>query len=67
MQVPPDSNPEVQVESPCVRACCLDNRDICVGCNRSLDEILQWSESSMDRKLEIIANCRVRSLEKQNF
>lgn len=61
-----DSKSEIYVESPCIRACCLDNRDICVGCNRSLEEILQWSESSEDRKLEIIANCRERSLEK-NF
>ncbi|MFW5443589.1 MAG: DUF1289 domain-containing protein [Methylococcaceae bacterium] len=33
----------VTVESPCVRSCCLDEQDICLGCFRSLDEIIQWT------------------------
>ena len=31
------------VESPCVRNCCLNDADICVGCFRSLEEITRWS------------------------
>ncbi len=31
------------VESPCVRNCCLNDDDICLGCFRSLDEIRFWS------------------------
>nr|WP_254619459.1 DUF1289 domain-containing protein [Vibrio metschnikovii] len=26
-------------KSPCVRHCCLDDKDICIGCGRTLDEI----------------------------
>lgn len=29
--------------SPCVRNCCLDDDDVCIGCGRSLDEIRNWS------------------------
>lgn len=30
--------------APCVRNCCLDEEDICLGCGRSLEQILNWSE-----------------------
>ncbi|MDI3323161.1 DUF1289 domain-containing protein [Pontibacterium granulatum] len=30
--------------APCVRNCCLDEHDICLGCGRSLEQILNWSE-----------------------
>ena len=32
-----------EVESPCIRNCCLDDKDICMGCFRSLAEITQWT------------------------
>ena len=28
--------------SPCVRQCCLDDADECIGCGRTLDEIRVW-------------------------
>ncbi|GIX36708.1 MAG: hypothetical protein KatS3mg126_2487 [Lysobacteraceae bacterium] len=28
--------------SPCVRRCCLDDEEVCVGCGRHLTEILGW-------------------------
>ncbi|TBW53301.1 DUF1289 domain-containing protein [Marinobacter halodurans] len=31
------------VRSPCVSICALDENDICVGCQRSADEIARWS------------------------
>ncbi|WP_446809425.1 DUF1289 domain-containing protein [Methylomonas sp. 2BW1-5-20] len=36
-------NAENLPESPCVRNCCLNDDDICLGCFRSLDEIRLWS------------------------
>jgi hypothetical protein len=49
-----------------VRNCCLDDSDICLGCNRSLTEICAWSKSSDDEKREILARCRVRAAERPN-
>ncbi|MCH8106674.1 MAG: DUF1289 domain-containing protein [Proteobacteria bacterium] len=46
--------------SPCVRNCCLDENDICLGCYRSLDEIPTWQNSSTARKSHILAQCSVR-------
>jgi len=34
------------VESPCVRNCCLDDDDVCLGCGRHLQEILDWNGAS---------------------
>jgi predicted Fe-S protein YdhL (DUF1289 family) len=32
------------VVSPCVRVCCLDDDNVCIGCGRTLDEIRRWSD-----------------------
>lgn len=44
------------IESPCIRNCCLNDDDICVGCGRSLQEITRWSASSdADKQTTLIA------------
>ncbi len=43
------------VESPCVRNCCLNDADICVGCFRSLEEITRWSLVGDEAKIQILA------------
>jgi hypothetical protein len=57
-----DSNEPVGgVPSPCVRNCCLDENDICLGCYRSLSEILRWSEATEADRSEILVKCRLRA------
>ncbi|MFC1235699.1 DUF1289 domain-containing protein [Vibrio sp. F74] len=48
--------------SPCIRHCCLDAEDICLGCHRSLSEIMQWSESSNESKRQILNLANAREL-----
>jgi len=36
--------------SPCVRNCCLDENDVCLGCGRLLEEILRWHEASDEER-----------------
>jgi predicted Fe-S protein YdhL (DUF1289 family) len=31
--------------SPCRRQCCLDEHDQCLGCGRTLQEILDWGKA----------------------
>jgi len=38
------------IESPCIRQCCLNNDDICLGCFRALDDITQWAYYSNPEK-----------------
>jgi predicted Fe-S protein YdhL (DUF1289 family) len=46
--------------SPCVRNCCLDETDICLGCFRHLDEIVGWRNYSLNEKEQIIQLCQQR-------
>ena len=50
----------MDVDSPCIRNCCLDNDDVCVGCFRSIDEITRWSQSSSQEKTKILLEARKR-------
>jgi predicted Fe-S protein YdhL (DUF1289 family) len=49
------------VESPCVRNCCLDQNDICLGCFRTISEIIAWSESSQNQRTKILSNAKKRN------
>lgn len=52
--------------SPCIRNCCLDEDDICLGCFRSVDEIMQWSGSSDEEKKVILSKADIRKKKRQN-
>jgi len=56
--------PDDPLASPCIRRCCLDDDDVCLGCGRTLDEIMVWSESNDDAKAAILARSRQRVLAK---
>lgn len=51
--------------SPCVRNCCLDNNDICLGCFRSLEEIRQWSLADEQMRQCFLANAKSREKDYQ--
>lgn len=48
------------IESPCIRNCCLNDDDICLGCGRSLQEITRWSASSNADKQITLASAAER-------
>lgn len=48
------------VTSPCVGNCCLDNNDMCVGCFRLMDEILNWAQADVTQKKKILLNSQNR-------
>ena len=49
-----------QVVSPCRRQCCLDDQDICLGCGRTLQDILEWGKADGPRKRAICAAAEAR-------
>lgn len=56
-----DTNNKVKLtDSPCVRNCCLDEEDICLGCFRHIDEITAWHSFSSKEKQQIIVLCQQR-------
>lgn len=48
------------IPSPCIRNCTLDEQDICLGCYRSLQEIVEWAEASTMKKQAIVEAAAIR-------
>lgn len=48
------------IQSPCIRQCCLDDRDVCLGCGRQLDEILAWHAAAAEQRQQILARAAAR-------
>ncbi len=48
------------IDSPCVGVCVCDENDVCIGCKRSLDEIVSWNRLSDNEKLICINNSNER-------
>ncbi|EMI4403390.1 DUF1289 domain-containing protein [Vibrio parahaemolyticus] len=55
-----EANNGDSIDNPCIRNCCLDDNDICLGCFRTLDEILHWSSSTIHEKKQILVSCLAR-------
>lgn len=51
------------ISSPCVRNCCLDEADVCLGCFRSIEEILQWSAATEQQKQAVVERAVTRKQE----
>ncbi|MCK6264541.1 DUF1289 domain-containing protein [Vibrio sp. ZSDE26] len=56
------SSKQGRIESPCIRHCCLNDDDVCMGCYRTLEEILAWNSLSMTQKFKIINECNKRKI-----
>ncbi len=53
------------IKSPCVRNCCLDNDDICLGCNRSMEEICDWTKLSDAGKEDVLRLAKERAMARE--
>lgn len=51
----------MEIQSPCVRNCCLNEQDICLGCYRHIDEITGWKQASEQRKKKVLLLIEERS------
>ncbi|MFP6848242.1 MAG: DUF1289 domain-containing protein [Pseudomonas sp.] len=55
------------VVSPCRRQCCLDDQDVCLGCGRTLQEILDWSKVDPPRQRAICAAAEARLQQRHSW
>lgn len=55
----------IEIKSPCVRNCCLNQQDICVGCYRHVNEITGWKNFSDREKQLVLSQCAQRKKENQ--
>ncbi len=49
-----------RVPSPCVSICALDENDVCVGCQRTGDEITQWPRMSDEERRAVLEKVALR-------
>ena len=49
------------VASPCISICTLDDADICMGCHRTVDEIIDWAMLDDDEKRAVLERVRERA------
>ncbi len=50
----------LEVASPCVGICCLDDDQTCEGCGRSVDEIMAWPLAGTTQRRKIVADAEQR-------
>ena len=44
-----------KIKSPCIDKCKYDENKKCIGCHRSMYEIVNWPDFSDESKIQIIA------------
>ncbi|QQE90953.1 DUF1289 domain-containing protein [Azotobacter chroococcum] len=54
-------NDERPVPSPCVQLCALDEHDVCLACQRTVDEIRRWRRLDNFERRQILALCAERA------
>lgn len=43
------------IYKPCIKKCCLNEDDICLGCFRTFNDMLAWSKAStQDKKIMLL-------------
>lgn len=52
--------------SPCVRNCCLDDDDVCLGCFRRIEEITGWAAMDDAERAACLSRCEQRRHEAGN-
>ncbi|MDD2658531.1 MAG: DUF1289 domain-containing protein [Methylococcales bacterium] len=48
------------LSSPCIRNCCLNDDNICLGCFRSIDEITLWTQVDEQARHHFLINAERR-------
>ncbi|WP_412722533.1 DUF1289 domain-containing protein [Alteromonas sp. D210916BOD_24] len=46
--------PDMTLPSPCVGQCKLNDEDVCVGCNRTLVEIVNWQGYTEQQRAAVL-------------
>jgi predicted Fe-S protein YdhL (DUF1289 family) len=53
------------IVSPCVRNCCLDGDDVCLGCFRTIAEITGWVQADAHTRRRFLDNAARRRQQRQ--
>lgn len=62
MTTPPKLR-EKPIKSPCISLCALDIDDICMGCQRTGDEISRWGKMTNGERRDVLEQVERRARE----
>lgn len=48
------------INKPCIRKCCLNEDEICLGCFRTFNDMLTWNKASIQDKKEMLLKAEDR-------
>lgn len=51
------------IEKPCIRQCCLDKNDVCVGCFRTFNDMKVWHKATTKEKSQMLVEAKERKKE----
>lgn len=51
------------INKPCIRRCCLNEEDICLGCFRSFNDMRLWNKASIEEKEGMMQIAETRKME----
>lgn len=54
-----------EIESPCTGVCRLGDDQVCVGCLRSIEEIMAWPSAGTEARLQILQAVAARKRDKE--
>lgn len=50
----------MRVRTPCVARCDLNENNICIGCGRTIEEIVRWNDQDRESQLQIVSDAKER-------
>ena len=48
------------ITKPCIRQCCLNEKDVCMGCFRTFSDMQAWHKASFEEKTKILEEAKKR-------
>jgi predicted Fe-S protein YdhL (DUF1289 family) len=53
----------LNIDSPCLKKCELDENNVCLGCFRTFDDMCCWHNSNDDEKIKMLYLAKMRQNE----
>lgn len=44
----------IDINKPCIKKCCLNEDDVCLGCFRTFDDMCQWNKANIEEKTQML-------------
>ncbi len=53
----------IDINKPCIKKCCLNEDDVCLGCFRTFEDMRQWHKANIEEKTQMLKVAQGRKKE----